>query len=172
MSIFGDQEMKNATILLVDDEPELLSVLAEQLESRAEKVFPCCGGAEALKTLENTDVDLVITDYRMPGMSGLALREEIRKIRPWLPVLILTGNDHEPELLRALPEGGFDFLEKPFRFEVMLNRVRNSVRHGRMMRTAWEKLRRDSPAEADASVRLPWNDMVDRFEAALSSMLK
>lgn len=164
--------MKNATVLLVDDEPELLSVLAEQLSSRSFDVVTCAGGREALTTVDSREVDLVITDYRMPEMSGLALSAELRRRKPWLPVIILTGNDHEPDLLKALPEGGFDFLEKPFRFEVLINRVRHDARAGRLLRHAWERLTKNDAAEAARLLDAPWNELADRLEAEIASIAK
>lgn len=147
------------TIILVDDEGELLEVLADQLSTRFDSVLPCPNGATALETLRTTDVDMLVTDYRMPGMNGLALLNEARRLKPWLPILILTGNDHEPDLLRALPSGGFDFLEKPFRFEVLVSRMQNGLRFGKILRLAWDQLKTARPSEAERIQAMPGHEM-------------
>lgn len=159
------------TILLVDDEAELLDVLAEQLSSRFSEVIPHSSGAKALDELKTRDIDMIVTDFRMPGLNGLALLAEARKLKPWMPVLILTGNDHEPDLLKALPTGGFDFQEKPFRFEVLVNRIQNGLRIGRLNKIAWSALKAKDPSEAERIRSLPWDQMSDLLETALRTSL-
>jgi CheY-like chemotaxis protein len=99
------------TILLVDDEPAILTVLELLLNKFGYIVIPKSSAASALFLIrEGVNVDLVITDYRMPGMNGVEFIRVLRRILPSVPVLILTGDitvEIEPSL------GVFECINKP-----------------------------------------------------------
>ncbi|HUI68399.1 MAG TPA: response regulator [Nitrospirota bacterium] len=99
------------TILLVDDEPEVLALHEFMLNDFGHKVIPKPTAESALFLVkEGVNVDLVITDYRMPGMNGVEFVRELRRILPSVPVLILTGDltlEIEPGL------GVFALINKP-----------------------------------------------------------
>ncbi|MEI2267178.1 two-component system response regulator GlrR [Erwinia sp. CGal63] len=104
---------KSANLLLVDDDPGLLKLLGMRLGSEGFSVFTAESGAEALRTLQNERIDLVISDLRMDEMNGLALFAEVQKSHPGMPVIILTAHGSIPEAVSATQQGVFSFLTKP-----------------------------------------------------------
>ena len=102
---------RRGTLLLVDDDPLVLASTAAMLEDLGHRVVEAASGAEALDRLrDGAAIDLVITDYAMPGMTGLQLAEALRRLRPGLPVLLATGYAE----LRGEGTDGLPRLEKPF----------------------------------------------------------
>ena len=96
-------------ILLVDDEPVIRSSVGEMLRELGHNVMEASSGEEAITRFRESTSDLVITDYKMPGMSGDRLAREIRRLAPGLGILIITGYSGESSSL------GFPTLPKPFR---------------------------------------------------------
>jgi len=111
------------TILVVDDDPGLRQVLQELLASSDYTVMLAAGGEEALMKLEGGQVDLVITDESMPGMTGRELLWECTRRWPGLPVIILTGYGTVPKAVDAVKDGAVDYLLKPFDGHELLGKV-------------------------------------------------
>ncbi len=110
-------------VLFVDDEPKVRMVVRKTLE-RVGVSVRCYDGADGCLThLESVPCDLLITDVKMPGKDGIQLLMEVRKQRPWLPVLVVTGFGDVPMAVRALKEGAADFIEKPLDREAFLKTV-------------------------------------------------
>ena len=103
----------NTTILVVDDEPDLLNMVARFLGNAGYNVIEVENPVEALSICSQSEVviDLLLSDYRMPGMSGMQLGMTLRAIRPNLPMIFMSGNREGQELLVA---NGFRCLRKPF----------------------------------------------------------
>jgi CheY-like chemotaxis protein len=102
------------TILIVDDNPNMSSLLVEMLEVFDYKAVRASDGQDALEKIEQDKFAMVITDMRMPNMSGLELLETIKEINPNLPVVLISGyaiEDCDPDLVRKKADG---FLNKPF----------------------------------------------------------
>ncbi|MHC4519428.1 MAG: response regulator transcription factor [Planctomycetota bacterium] len=118
--------MENAPswhIFFVDDEPKVRMVVRKTLE-RVGVTVSCFGSADdCLAHLETFACDLLITDVKMPEKDGIELLMEVRKQRPWLPVLVVTGFGDVPMAVRALKEGAADFIEKPLDREAFLETV-------------------------------------------------
>lgn len=109
--------MKNSnsrTILLADDDENLRRVLEFQLIEAGYKVLPAADGAEALELFSNNDLDCVITDLRMPKLSGLELLEKIKASNPELPVIVVTAFGEVETAVAAVKSGAFDYINKPF----------------------------------------------------------
>lgn len=104
---------KSANLLLVDDDPSLLKLLGMRLSSEGFKVTTAESGPEALKILQKEKLDLVISDLRMDEMDGMALFDEIQKVHPNIPVIILTAHGSIPDAVAATQRGVFSFLTKP-----------------------------------------------------------
>ncbi|MEQ5319078.1 two-component system response regulator GlrR [Providencia vermicola] len=104
---------KSASLLLVDDDPSLLKLLGMRLSSEGFKVTTAESGPEALKILQKEKLDLVISDLRMDEMDGMALFDEIQKVHPNMPVIILTAHGSIPDAVAATQRGVFSFLTKP-----------------------------------------------------------
>lgn len=106
-----------AEILVVDDEPAVSFLLRELLEERGHVVHTASGGVEALASFDAhalDGVELVLTDFAMPELDGLGLLERIRARRPELPVVLLTARGSERLAARAIKQGAFDYVPKPF----------------------------------------------------------
>jgi len=116
------------SILLVDDDADLLHLLAMRLQASGYAVTPVTSGAAALAALAVAQPDLVITDLRMDGMDGLSLVEGIRRQAPALPVVILTAHGTIPDAVAATRRGVFGFLTKPFEPGVLLETVADALR--------------------------------------------
>lgn len=104
---------RNASLLLVDDDPSLLKLLGMRLSSEGFQVTTASSGEEALKLLRRERIDLVLSDLRMDEMDGMALFAEIQKHQPGMPVIILTAHGSIPDAVAATQQGVFGFLTKP-----------------------------------------------------------
>jgi DNA-binding NtrC family response regulator len=104
------------TILLVDDELNMLDIVGETLNTLGHKVIPRSDAESALTVVrEGTKIDLVITDYKMPGMDGVEFLTIVRKTLPSVPVIVLTGYSSVENYLETISLGAFEYLNKPFR---------------------------------------------------------
>jgi two-component system NtrC family response regulator len=112
------------TILIVDDEPNYLVVLTELLREEGYDVFTAQCGEEGLKIVKEIDLDLVITDMKMPGMDGLALVEEIKFYYKNLPVIMITACGEKGKALDALQAGANNFLVKPLNNDTLLSAIK------------------------------------------------
>jgi DNA-binding NtrC family response regulator len=104
-------------ILIVDDEGSLLLTLVANLELEGFDVVGAPDAGAALRLVREEHFDLVLTDIRMPGMSGLELFRSIRSIRPGMPVILMTAFAAENLIQQAVQEGVFAVLPKPFEIE-------------------------------------------------------
>ena len=100
-------------LLLVDDDASLLKLMAIRLEAEGFEVHTVPSAEDALLVLRNEPMDVVITDLRMDGASGLELFEQIRHFHPGLPVIIMSAQGTIPEAVSATQMGVFEFLTKP-----------------------------------------------------------
>jgi DNA-binding NtrC family response regulator len=100
-------------ILVVDDEKNIREGLGKVLELDGYKVLLACDGKEAVQTLNRGDIDLVITDLKMPNLSGEEVLQKATTMSPNLPVIILTGHGTIENAVRAMKNGAYDYLTKP-----------------------------------------------------------
>ncbi len=112
--------MEGFRILVVDDEPVQREMIAEFLARAEFDVQAVSSGAEALAVIKKERVDLVITDYKMPGMSGLELVKESKEINPEVNVVILTAYGTNGTAVAAMKEGAYDYLTKPVDLDELL----------------------------------------------------
>jgi two-component system response regulator FlrC len=101
-------------ILIVDDNPNMSSLLVEMLEVFQYNAVRATDGQDALDKLDKDNVAMVITDMRMPKMSGMELLKAIKEKQPNLPVVVISGysvDEEDSDLLRKKADG---FLNKPF----------------------------------------------------------
>jgi DNA-binding NtrC family response regulator len=101
-------------VLVVDDEPRMGEVIAAALGRAGHDCEVCTVGAAALAALDERGADVVVTDWRMPDMDGLALMKAIHERRPSLPVILVTAHGSVPSAVAAMREGAFDYVTKPF----------------------------------------------------------
>lgn len=106
--------MSEGTILIVDDEQMIRELLVDILSAAGNyRLLTAANGEEALTVFTNQEVDLVLTDLRMPGVTGLELLAELRRIKEDVPVIILTGYGRREDVVEALRLGASNFLMKP-----------------------------------------------------------
>ena len=103
----------NFTILIIDDEKNIREGLSAALELDGYSVKLAANGAEGLALIEKGDIDLVITDLRMPGISGEEVLAKVRGESPGIPVIVLTGHGSIDTAVDAMRNGAYDFLTKP-----------------------------------------------------------
>ena len=119
-----------ATILLVDDDADLLRLLTLRLEAAGHRVVPVGSAEQALARLAAERPQLVITDMRMEGMDGAALFDAVRRQHPTLPVIILTAHGTIPEAVDATRRGVFGYLTKPYEPQALLAEVKRALAVG------------------------------------------
>jgi len=106
--------MNTKSILVVDDEPSMRIALSESLESCGYKVETSESGADALEKFQEDKFEVVITDMRMPGMSGMEVLRGIKKVSSRMPVIVITAYGTVNTAVEAMKEGAADFIMKPF----------------------------------------------------------
>ena len=114
-------------LLLVDDDASLLKLLSIRLEAEGFEVQTAESAEQALQSLRNNPVELVITDLRMDGASGLDLFEQVRHFYPGLPVIIMSAQGTIPEAVSATQKGVFEFLTKPVDKTLLLATIRAAL---------------------------------------------
>lgn len=122
--------MTNArTILIVDDDAELRDALVEQLSLHDEfRATAVDTGAAAVQAVKSGHVDLVIMDVGLPDLDGREVVRILRKGGFKAPIIVLTGHDTDSDTILGLESGANDYVSKPFRFAVLLARIRAQLR--------------------------------------------
>lgn len=121
--------MNNPEILVIDDEPQIRKLLKIVLESNDYKVIEAVAGVEGQHMAAGHPPDLILLDLGLPDISGHAVLTELRN---WYdkPIIILSVQDAEEDIIKALDNGATDYLTKPFRTGELLARIRVSLRSG------------------------------------------
>ena len=114
-------------ILIAEDEKNIREGLADALQMDGHEVATAADGNEALKRFQKGDIDLVITDLRMPGISGEELLEKILAESPGTPVIILTGHGTVETAVKAMRTGAWDFLTKPINLDYLSLLVKQAL---------------------------------------------
>ncbi len=123
----GEAEAK-LRVLLVDDEQAVWQLLGEKLGRCGFEWHGCSSGAEALGQLELAPFDAIVSDLKMPGMTGLGLLGEAHKRHPHIAFLMATGEADTGVAVGAMKEGADDYLVKPFHLESAVEAVRRAIR--------------------------------------------
>ena len=119
-----------ARVLIVDDDPELLRFLIEELSGAGHQCSGCDNGQDALMRWRQESFDLVVLDWTLPDFSGVELCLRLRRSGNTTPVLMLTARDDVDERVQALDAGVDDYLTKPFNLKELHARVRARIRRG------------------------------------------
>jgi two-component system OmpR family response regulator len=117
-----------ARLLVVDDEPTILELLAATLRFAGFEVLTAASGAEALRVAAAARPDLVLLDVMMPGGDGFDVVRRIRAGGPWVPVIFLTARSDVGDRVTGLTLGGDDYITKPFSLDEVLARIRAVLR--------------------------------------------
>lgn len=118
---------KNAHILIIDDEKNYLLVLQTLLEDEGYTVTALSDPETALAFLQESEVDVVVTDMKMPRITGLDVLERVKKQWPYIPVLIMTAFGTIESAVKTMKYGAFDYITKPFSNDELLLSIHNAV---------------------------------------------
>ena len=118
-------------LLVVDDEEDFLNSIVMRIKLRGIEVMGASSGADALAFLgDNPDrIDVVLLDIKMPGMDGIEVLRRIRQEHPELQVIVVTGHASQEFNRLGRELGAFDYLIKPIRLDVILDRIEAAFRH-------------------------------------------
>jgi DNA-binding NtrC family response regulator len=119
--------MSEFRILLIDDEPAQITSIKSFLKRRAYSILTASSGQEGLSHMDNGNVDLVLTDFRMPDMNGLEVVQNIKKLNPEIPVVVITAFSDTKDAVKVMKEGAFDYLSKPVdldELEILVNKAK------------------------------------------------
>ena len=115
---------KKPKVLLVDDEKEFITTLAERLELRGYHADIADSGEAGLSLLGKSPYDVAILDLMMPGLNGIDTLVQIKKMDTHLPVILLTGHGSTKEGMEGMRIGAFDFLMKPLDINELLSKIK------------------------------------------------
>ena len=116
-----------ATVLIVDDEPNIIEVLKMSILEDGMEVLTAVRGLDALNVLREREIDVVISDIRMPGLSGVELLREAEKIAPNTAFIMITAFSTPETAIEALQHGACDYITKPFRMDDLRSALRRAL---------------------------------------------
>ncbi len=163
----GLSKAAKTKVLLVDDDDAVRNAFRRVLESRGYQVFACRSGSEALQRLAAGGFDAMVSDVRMPGMSGLTLLRAVREHDLDLPVILVTGNPDLGSATEAVEYGAFQYLIKPIENACLAQAVERAATAGRMARVKREYVEEFGSATFRVGDRAGISAV---FERALSSL--
>ena len=120
--------MDEMSVLLVDDEKDFLEVLTKRLRKRKLRLVAANSGAEAIRAVQDTPIDVVVLDMRMPQMDGLQTLREIKRINPGVEVIMLTGHANVETAVEGMELGAFDYLIKPVDIDELLYKLQDAFK--------------------------------------------
>jgi DNA-binding NtrC family response regulator len=115
--------MEEIRVLLVDDEEEFVSTLAERLELRGFQPFVAYSGESALEAFAEKEFHVVLLDLMMPGIGGLDVLKQMKSISPDMPVILLTGHGASESGIEGMKYGAFDYLMKPVNIKELIEKM-------------------------------------------------
>ncbi len=119
-----------ARVLLVDDEEDIVWGLSRVLSKAGYEVLTASNGREALELLKSQPVDVIVTDIKMPELSGLELISEAKKLYPQVAVIVMTARGSEEHMRESYDRGAVEYIEKPFDLDHFLELVGKAQREG------------------------------------------
>lgn len=121
--------MTSGRILIVDDDPVVRDSLGKWFESEGFDVEICPSAHTALEMMAKDGFDIALVDIRMPGVDGIELQARLKEIDPEMPVIIMTGYASVETAVRALKNGAYDYITKPFDPDELVHLVSNAISH-------------------------------------------
>lgn len=122
-----------ARILLVDDEPSILSVLSTLLKAEGHEVIPVVGGEKALELVRNEQFDLMLSDIKMSPVDGMQLLQFVRKEHPQTAVIMITAYGSVETAVESMKQGAFDYVTKPFKVDELLLTVQRALEYNAVL---------------------------------------
>src|ERR1041385_7446995 len=139
---------RTTSILIIDDEEIMREILETLLSREGYSVRVAASGAEGVELARSVPFDAVIVDVMMPGMDGMAVLEELKKLDDDLPVIMITAFASVENAIAAMKRGAFDYITKPFKNDEVLGVLRNAVAQRRLV-TENRALRQNLQAHAN-----------------------
>lgn len=169
--------MAAGSILIVDDQQSMCEMLETDLRLRGHQTRWCLSADAALSIIREHDIDVVLTDVRMPGTSGLQLCEELHRTRPDLPVVVMTAFGSLETAVSAMRAGAYDFITKPVELDLLaltINRAVERQQLGKQVKLLTEQQSPDKPfgdllGDSPAMQRI--YDQLPRLAASDASVL-
>ncbi|HMK55114.1 MAG TPA: HD domain-containing phosphohydrolase [Dissulfurispiraceae bacterium] len=127
-----NDNLKTATILAVDDDPYVLEYVSSLLGEYGYSYIACRNAEDAFQKFMTVSVDAVLTDIKMPAVSGIDLLEKICLVRSDIPVILMTAHAEIDIAVDAIKKGAFDFIIKPYRSEQLIHSVEKAVKYRRL----------------------------------------
>ncbi len=169
--------MEQTTVLLADDEETLRKNLAQVLREEGFDVITCSDGAEALRALKNGAVDVLITDLRMPGVSGMELIDHAARLSPEAIILVITAFGEVETAVEAMKKGAKEYICKPLIFDEVIFKLKRLVAHDDLakenkqlrehIRQTHQRVAFVGQSAASAAIR----DTIERISHTMSNVL-
>jgi len=119
--------MTNHNVYVVDDDQAVRDSLRWLIESVGLHVKTFSNGQELLENFNESEISCLVLDVRMPGISGLDLQQRLKNMNAKIPVIIVTGHADVPMAIQAMKAGAFDFIEKPYSDQLLLERIQCAI---------------------------------------------
>lgn len=166
-----------ACVCVIDDQAMMRDSLGETLRSQDHKVYSFENAHEALTDIRQRSFDVIITDLRLPGMDGVELLREMRRLGIDVPVILMTAYASVATAVEAMKLGAFDYIQKPFNPEevgILIERAvreKQLMRENEVMRRTIEDFERDSPLIGQASTMRPVLEKIERVAQSSATVL-
>jgi two-component system, OmpR family, response regulator len=118
--------MDKFKVLIVDDEQDFLETIVKRLQARKIEVTGVESGLKALEVIDQQDFDVVILDVKMPGLDGIETLRAMKKKKPLLEVIMLTGHASVESGIQGMQLGAFDYVMKPVALDELLEKMRQA----------------------------------------------
>ncbi|MDY0342551.1 MAG: sigma-54 dependent transcriptional regulator [Lentimicrobium sp.] len=130
-------------ILAIDDDSIIRTLLSNSLSKAGYEVLLAADGETGLEMVNKEEPDLVITDFQMPGISGLDVVTELQQSHPGLPVILLTAHGDVALTIKSIQVGAYDFIEKPIQMHELLSIIRNGLEVSHQSRSLAQEISPD-----------------------------
>jgi DNA-binding response OmpR family regulator len=120
--------MDDYRVLIVDDEEELVTTIAERLQIRGIQAETATDGERALKMIEENPPQVVVLDVMMPGIGGIEILQRMKSQKLEIPVILLTGYGSTEQGMEGMNEGAFDYLMKPCDLNNLISKIQEAVK--------------------------------------------
>jgi putative two-component system response regulator len=157
-----DDKIKG-TLLVVDDDPYVLESISVLLREFGYKALTCRNAAEASDIIRNIDFDAILTDIKMPHVTGLELLQIIHSDNPQIPVILMTAYADLDIAVNAIKQGAFDFITKPYNPDYLLHSVEKAVKYARFV-----ELEKNYKTMLEDTVQLRTRELADALELVKS----
>ncbi|HUI44974.1 MAG TPA: response regulator [Nitrospirota bacterium] len=146
----------NSTLLIVDDDPYVLESISTLLREYGYTVSSCQNGNEAFKMVEQVPFDVVLTDIKMPQVTGIELLQKIHSYNQQIPVILMTAFAELDVAVDAIKRGAFDFITKPYNPDYLLHSVEKAVKYTRFV-----QMEKNYKSMLENTVRLRTQELAD-----------